>query len=60
VLVEAPGIVSVEIDSPFESTEVLVTGSAYFAGVANERARTCTACQPDYVLVLSEAAGTMV
>lgn len=40
VLVDIPGIVSVDTDSPFERTEVLVTGSAYFAGVANDLART--------------------
>jgi hypothetical protein len=30
VEVEAPGIVSVETLNPFDKTEVLVTGSAYF------------------------------
>jgi hypothetical protein len=40
VLVDIPGIVSVDTDSPFERTDVLVTGSAYFAGVANDLART--------------------
>jgi len=30
VEVEAPGIVSVETLNPFDRTEVLVTGSAYF------------------------------
>jgi hypothetical protein len=33
--VDIPGIVSVDTDSPLLRTEVLVTGSEYFAGVAN-------------------------
>jgi hypothetical protein len=44
VEVEAPGIVSVETLNPFDKTEVLVTGSAYFledpeTGVARVLAR---------------------
>lgn len=51
VEVEAPGMVSVEIERPFESTDVLVTGSAVLTGVARARASVCGACMSALVHV---------